>query len=187
MVPQLSRSMGIFLRSTGHVQCLLMKTFRDVSGRFELFGRMWPDIVHVSSFHFAAYVYSKKKKLGGAWHPGLRAGHVQFRAGTVSLVSFGESRGGQVQGTATVAPPLGPIPCHLCAIRPPPASATTTELATYVSKYLSACGSGPPLLSKFNRPQRSRPSWVAWVAPTPQTTAATRPQNCPWQATSDRV
>ena len=70
-----------------------------------------------------------------------------------------------MQGTATVAPPLGQIQCHLCAVRPPPASATTRELATHGSKYLSACGSGPPLFSKFNRPQRPRPSWVAWVPP----------------------
>jgi len=34
---------------------------------------MWPDIVHVPHFHFALLVYSKKKNLGGAWHPGLAA------------------------------------------------------------------------------------------------------------------
>jgi len=62
-VPYLFRNIRICLESRSDAQCLLMKTLQNTSVRFKIFGRKWPATVHVSLFHFASDVYSKKKTL----------------------------------------------------------------------------------------------------------------------------
>jgi len=52
-VPYLFRYIGIRLQSRSDAQCLLMNTLQNTPVRVKIFGRMWPDTVHVSLFHFA--------------------------------------------------------------------------------------------------------------------------------------